>query len=192
MTIDQLAASLEITSRNTHRHLKKWRTLTSYNHNGRFYTLPEVTCFNEDGLWHYRDIYFSRYGNLRKTFIHLVRNSDSGLGGKEAAHILKLNPQSFLSHFREDSHLRREKFGRCFIYFSSDPLLYEKQVSKRKKFFAGPLMTDTVAIVVLVEKITHPLLEIPDLSRRLQKQGINVTTESIADFFARHNLLKKT
>lgn len=192
MTIDQLAAHLGITPRNTHRHLKKWRALTSYNHNGRFYTLPEITRFNDRGLWSCRGIHFSRYGNLRETFIHLVRNSDSGLEGVEAGRLLKLNPQSFLSHFRGDPNLRREKFGKRFIYFFSDPVIYEKQMLERGKLVAGPLMTDAVAITVLVEKIKHPSLGVSGLVGRLSKQGVNVNVESVADFFTRHGLLKKT
>lgn len=192
MTIDQLATSLGITSRNTHRHLKKWRALTSYNHNGRFYALPEVTCFNEYGLWCYQGIHFSKHGNLRKTFIYLVRNSDSGLEAVEAARLLKLNPQSFLSHFREDPDLRRKKNGRHFIYFSSDPVFYKKQMSERGKLLDRPLITDTVGIAVLVEKIRHPSSGVSDLVGRLRKQGVNVTAELITDFFGRHDLLKKT
>ena len=67
MTLAELTAGLDCSPRTVHRRLKTWRAINSYNHNGRYYTLPEVPEFDTHGLWRYRDIRFSQHGNLTDT-----------------------------------------------------------------------------------------------------------------------------
>ena len=75
MTLKGLSYLLHCCERTVQRHLKQWRTYTSYNENGRYYILPDIPKFDVNGLWRYRTISFSRYGNLKKTVIHLVHDS---------------------------------------------------------------------------------------------------------------------
>ena len=42
ITLAELTAQLDCSPRTVHRRLKTWRAINSYNHNGRYYTLPEV------------------------------------------------------------------------------------------------------------------------------------------------------
>jgi len=63
MSLKQLADRLNCSERTVQRQLKKWRTYTSYNQNGRYYVLPDIPRFDEHGLWRYKGIFFSRYGN---------------------------------------------------------------------------------------------------------------------------------
>ncbi len=65
-SFDQLLSLLECSTRYGRTKLKQWRTYNSYNKNGRYYALPEVPIFDENGLWHYGDIYFSKHGTLKK------------------------------------------------------------------------------------------------------------------------------
>jgi hypothetical protein len=83
------------------RRLKAWRAYTSYNRNGRYYTLPEIAQFDDMGLWRHQGAFFSKHGNLKQTLVHLVVHSVQGLSGAEFGEILGLQPRSFLSHFRD-------------------------------------------------------------------------------------------
>ncbi len=71
LTIEQLVALLECSLITARRYLKKWQAYTSFNMNGRYYTLPGIPRFDEKGIWKYRGIYFSRYGNLMQTMCEL-------------------------------------------------------------------------------------------------------------------------
>jgi hypothetical protein len=73
ITIKRLVDLLHCCERTVQRHLRKWRTYTSYNCNGRYYTLPDIPQFDEYGLWGYRGIFFSRNGNLRHTILGACR-----------------------------------------------------------------------------------------------------------------------
>ena len=46
------------------RHLKKLKVISSYNKNGKYYTLPSIVNFDINGLWSYQGVLFSKYGNL--------------------------------------------------------------------------------------------------------------------------------
>ena len=62
LTIEQLVDLLKTSVITARRHLKKWETYTSFNHNGRYYTLPRIPQFDNNGIWKYQTILFSKYG----------------------------------------------------------------------------------------------------------------------------------
>ena len=133
MTIKQLTQLFGISARNTHRYLKKWNVLRSYNKNGAYYTLPDIPIFNEqnNGIWEFDGVCFSKYGNLTQTLIQVVSNAESGLSFREIGERLHLDPRSFLHSFKNHSELRREKIDGRFVYFSIEKSVYEQQRSKR-------------------------------------------------------------
>lgn len=192
MTIEQLSGELGISSRNTRRHLKKWGALTSYNRNGRFYAHPEVIRFDGNGIWSHVDIHFSRHGNLRDSFVALVRMSKSGLSGSEAGRILRLNPQSFVSHFRADSRLRREKICGRYVYFSANSEELERQKLSRLSLEDWPSITDAEAVFLLVEMIRRPSAALSEVLTALEGRGVQMTLPSAERFLEGHGILKKT
>ena len=46
------------------RKLRELSYLRSYSDRGKYYTLPEVARFDEQGLWSYRSVHFSKQGSL--------------------------------------------------------------------------------------------------------------------------------
>ncbi len=186
---DILACSL-ITVR---RRLKEWDAYTSYNKNGRYYTLPSIPVFDKNGIWSYRDIYFSRYGTLKNTVIALAAKSRRGLNHAELQEILGLNPKCFMARFKELPGVRKERYKNYIVYFSNDPYTYEEQ--KRNRFPPEPsavkLPPDAQAIIILVELIHHPRMSIDSLAAQLQRKGHAVEAGSIAALFNRYRIAKK-
>jgi len=194
MTLAQLALHLQRSQRTVHRQLKQWRAFNSYNKNGRYYVLSDIPKFDSNGLWRWRDIFFSIFGNLTQTLIALVRNSKAGLNAAEMTELLGLSPRSFLSSFREHPDLKRQKHQGCFVYFSSNRTIYEQQKKQRSGIIRRvKLVSGIEAIALLVETIKHPELSIEKLCTQLKAQKYNVTPEAAQNFFAYHGLpIKKT
>ena len=46
LTIDELSGILMCSLITVRRRLKEWRVCSSYNKNGRYYTLPSIPTFN--------------------------------------------------------------------------------------------------------------------------------------------------
>jgi len=193
-TLIELRLHLRCSARTVQRRLAECKAINSYNHNGRYYTLPDIPTFDTHGLWRYRDVFFSRYGNLPETFVELVRNSPAGLTAAEAGELLGLRPSSFLWYLRDHPALRREKYQGLYVYLASESGLCAAQ-QRQRALVAQTIRrpTDAEAIAILVEKIKHPALSVEALSRRLREQNLRVEPERIGNFFVHHGLaVKKT
>jgi len=195
VTVVLLSTWLACSVATARRRLKAWGAYTSYNCNGRCYTLPEIAEFDDNGLWRYRGIFFSKHGNLKQTIVHLVTHSEQGLSGAELGELLGLQPRSFLSHFRDHPALYREKLMGRWIWFSADPESAEKQKQTRltQAVAKGPRMpSDMEAVMILVDLIAHPNSDLDQISRRLKAKGFDIDVEAIRQLLVRHGLLKKT
>jgi len=192
ITVDELALLFDGSKRTARRRLKFWKAHTSYNLNGRYYTLPYIPTFNELGLWVYRGIRFSKYGNLKQTIICLVNHSDAGLDAAELADLLGIYVRSFLVYLRDAKDLKREKIQGRFIYFSAEEQIYAKQ--KDKRIFNTRtihLPSDKEVIAILVTAIKYPHLSITELSLNLKEQKYHISSQMISDLFAYHGLALK-
>lgn len=175
--------------------LKQWQAYTSYNQNGRYYTLPQIPRFDDHGLWRYKNVAFSRHGNLKKTVIHLVSVSPAGLSGKQLGEILGLLPQSFLHHFRQCSGIYREKHDGVFIYFSDVDEVYERQLQERTSLVVrsaiAPL-SDSEAVLILVAVIRQHGISAEEIMALPEIKKSKITLSAVKDFLVYHGLLKKT
>jgi len=193
-TLDKLLSLLSCSTPTARLKLKQWKAYTSYNKNSRYYAMPTVACFDENGMWHYENIFFSKYGNLRNTVIHLINNSSSGLSGKEIGDFVRLPVRSFLHHFRNIAGIQREKREGVYIYFSEDPDRYKQQLQGRLNRLESPdkLFTDADSVVILTALIKHHEIGMEDIMALPEVRARKFSHAVIGDFMNRHGLLKKT
>ena len=193
LALDQVSKTHDCSVRTVQRQFAALEVLRSYNKNSRYYTLPDIPQFNAYGIWSYRDIFFSKYGDLRKTVKHLILSSEHGLSGNEIGNIVNLLPRSFMHHFREMEDIFREKHGGVYVYFSNDPTIYAKQRLKRVHVSDVREISDAIAVKILVGYIKHPESSAEELSINLRLQeDCHVPPAAITKFLSFHDLLKKT
>ncbi len=192
ITIDALTSLLNSSVKTARRRLKLWKAITSYNENGRYYTLPGIPDFDLNGLWGFRQIYFSKYGNLKNTVIHLIKKSKRGHDATEISELLGISVRSFLSSLKNNSDLKREKIQGRYIYFSGEEKGYSIQKERRLEIVKKVQMpSDIEAVAILVETIKHPDLNLGELCLKLQEKNYRISTESIQNFFNYHGLTIK-
>ena len=194
ITLSELLRELRTSLRTVRRRLKAWGALASFNHNSRFYTLPELPQFDEHGLWFHRDIGFSRHGHLPQTIAALVGQSSGGLAAAELGHRLRLDPRSFLWQFHQHPNLQREKHQGLYVYFAADPTVATCQKAVRSAALAPvPLPSSEEAIAVLVQAMQHPERSPEQLATHLHSTYPHLKAQAIVALFAHHGLtLKKT
>lgn len=193
-SIGDLASVLTCSIPNARLKLKQWRACTSYNQNGKYYTLPQVPQFNQYGLWRYKDVAFSKHGNLKKTIIHLVTVSPAGLSGRQLGELLGLSPQSFLHHFRECPGIYREKHDGVFIYFSDTDEVCKKQVQQRSSLVqqsAIVTISDHEAVMILVAIIRQHGISVEEILALPEIKKSKMRPANIQGFMEYHGLLKK-
>jgi len=193
LTLGELSQMLGCSSGTVRRRLKEWRALSSYNMNGRYYTLPSIAQFDKKGLWKNEDVFFSKHGTLKNTVIHLVRISAAGLSNGELEQVLGTDPTSYLAQRKQLAGVKAEKHNRQVLYFSSEQQVYQRQ--KQLRFPPEPtapqLPPDTIAILVLVQLIKHPGSTPSELSQMLRTEGHQIGSEMIENLFEHHGLKKK-
>lgn len=194
ITLPELMEEFRTSLRTLRRRLKAWGALASFNHNSRFYTLPELPHFDEYGLWFHREIGFSCHGHLPQTIVALVRQSPSGLTAAQLGQRLRLDPRSFLWQFHQHPDLQREKYPGQYVYFAADPAVATAQKALRSAELAPvPLPSAEETIAVLVQVMQHPERSPEQLARQLQRAYPHLSAQAIVALFAHHRLtLKKT
>ena len=177
------------------RHLKKWNSVTSFTHKGSYYTFAKIANFSKNGLWFHNEIGFSQHGNLIETITYFISSSKAGLYASDLFELLHFNSYSILSRIMNKSYLYREKMFGKYIYFSTDRIQRDIQISARSKLNQLILteeISTTKGIDILVEYIKCPNVSFSELSLFLSKRGVIVSDIMLYSFFEFHGILKKT
>lgn len=194
-TLKRLVAILESSSRTAQTKHKLWGTFTSYNQNSKYYTLPEIPDFDVHGLWRFKNVAFSKHGNLKKTIVHLITSSPAGLTGRQLGELLGLSPQSFVNHLHHYLGIRREKHDGVFVYFSDDPLEYKKQIQGRETYIrqtSAITISDPEAVMILVAIIKHHDISLEEILRLPEIRKSKMARNAVQGFLEIHGLVKKT
>jgi hypothetical protein len=132
-TLDQLREALGNPARCTvFRKLGDMHYLSSYSHRGKYYTLKSIARFTNQGLWSFRSVWFSRFGNLLQTSEAFVNHSDAGYSAGELKNILQVKTKHALAQLVRDRRLQRETFGSIYVYLSTQKDVAGRQIKARK------------------------------------------------------------
>ena len=188
--IAPLAAKLRYSIPSVRRFLAEIGYLSSFTHNGSWYTLRSTPRFNRDGLWFHRDIGFSHAGTLTKTLIELVTRSPSGMTAERLGMMLHCRCHSILIHLCRLGRLQRQKQGRSHVYLAADPHVCSSQRQAMPQVTAAQIPAE-IAVLVLVEFIRNPDSSFEQLAGVIARNKcVTVDPEQIAKLFAQHELKK--
>jgi hypothetical protein len=190
VTIEELVGLLKSSVITARRQLKKWKAYTSFNMNGRYYTLPGIPRFDENGIWKFKQILFSQYGTLMQTISQLIGRSETGLSARQIAQVVEVAPNSSVfSRLKSVPGIRREKHQGRFVYFFEERYQEQKTALYHPKHVRLP--SDAEAVMILVQHIKHPDSNIEQLCDRVAEQGRSIDHRVIHRFLEHHDLLKK-
>ena len=195
MTIQELSQSLDYSMISIRRFLKDIGYYSSFTHNSKWYTLLSTPSFNEDGLWFYRDIGFSKHGNLNQTILYFINNSKKGLTAKDLLDILCVPLHPVLTFLYKKEQIDRFHAPKGFVYLSIREDIKIQQLDRLQSSIVSPSkkisrLTPQAAVYVLVEFIKHPHASFSQLSRAVGKKQIIASEEAIAQLFKDHGIKK--
>jgi len=119
--------------------------LSSYSHRGKYYTLRSIARFNALGLWNYRSVWFSRFGNLLDTAEALVKSSEAGYTATELKEVLHVKTKHALTQLVGSGRMQREPFESVYVYLSGEDHIADRQRKARKAH-----LRDSFSSVVIV------------------------------------------
>jgi hypothetical protein len=188
--IAPLAAELRYSIPSVRRFLVETGYVSSFTHNGSWYTLRSIPRFGRDGLWFYRDIGFSHVGSLTNTLIEMVTRSPAGMTAERLGDKLRCRCHSILVHLCRNGKLQRQKQGRSHIYLAADPHLAAIQQQGMPSALTVQIPAE-IAVLILVEFIRNPNSSFDQLVGTIARnKGVAVDTAQVARLFAQHELKK--
>lgn len=98
------------------RYLRELHHLTSYTHNGRYYTLPGMAQFDCNGFWYFGEIGFSIHGTLIDTLHHIIKESANGKFNLELEKDCRVKVQGALRTLLCSKKITRVKQGKKYLY----------------------------------------------------------------------------
>jgi hypothetical protein len=114
------------------RKLKELSYRTSYSHRGSFYTLDEIATFDEQGLWSFDSVWFSRYGTLVATTEDRVTHSEAGYFASELEDILHVPVKEPLLQLVAQGRIARQLVSSLYLYCAGDLRTRQQQLRARQ------------------------------------------------------------
>jgi len=114
------------------RKLKVVGYRTSYSHRGKYYTLADIPRFDQQGLWSYRNVWFSRDGNLLETTQRFVEEAVAGLTASELQGVLSVEVKEPLLQLHRRKRVDREQIEGTYVYFSRQSSVGRQQRLQRR------------------------------------------------------------
>lgn len=191
----QVRTALNMASQVTaFRYLRELHHLTSYTHNGKYYTLPEIVEFDANGFWYFGDVGFSIHGTLINTLHQVITTSKSGKSNSELERYCRTRVQDALRTLLQSKRIARVKPGNRNLYVSADLALCDRQIRKRLEVGPRQRLPDWIVGEILIETIRScPMVaSIEETAGRLAKRGSLITRDQVKQVFEEHELEKKT
>ena len=188
--IDPLSRQLQYSTISVRRFLAQIGYLSSFTHNGRWYTLKSIPRFSRDGLWFYRDIGFSLVGSLTHTLIALIDASPAGMTAEQLGQKLRCRCHSVLVGLCRRGRIQRQRAGRAYVYLAADVQVADAQ-RKAMAPQVALLLPAEIAVLVLAAFIQKPCSDTDELARRVSaKAGVRIDAEQIGALFTKHGIKK--
>jgi hypothetical protein len=177
------------------RRLKEIGYFSSFTHAGKYYTLTNTPQFDENGLWFYQEIGFSRFGTLKATIIELVCGSSAGLTHLELSQLLRIKVYNSLLDLVKKGMVGRERMEKSFLYVAPEHGKATEQINRQRTATAESVrdvtvVSDTTVIEVLIETIHAGRIEIsPSLvTKRLTNRGILIANKQVEQIFKQYGI----
>ncbi len=161
MSLKQLRAELQDRARSSlFRDLKKLDMISSYTHTGQYHALTRLAKFDEDGLWFFQDVGFSRYGTLKRSLVQVITHSQAGMTHREMRKLFRVEVQKPLTALVSSNAVARQLLpSRIHVYLSADEtsvVQLERRLAIGDKALNVALPAESIRIEILVEVIRAP------------------------------------
>ena len=197
MSLKQLRAELQDRPRSSlFRDLKKLDLISSYTHTGQYHSLTRLAKFDEDGLWFFQDVGFSRYGTLKRSLVQVITHSSAGMTHRELRKLFRVEVQKPLTALVSSNAVARQLLpSRIHVYLSADATSVaqlERRLAIGDKALNVALPAESIRIEILVEVIRAPERSLNEtvLGPRLRKRGVRVKDEAVRTVLAYYDIKK--
>jgi predicted transcriptional regulator len=198
LDIDDLMKQTSSSKITVFRNLKDIGYTTSYNHNGKYYTLLETAKFDESGIFDHKGILFFRHGGIQELVIKEIKSSEKGYTAEELRNKIRTRVSNQLHQFVSKGLIIRKKYADFYVYYSIDDTTQQKQISNREKELKIPstkeeseISSEKKTIRILLEIIQNPKAQPYEIGKILRHEGLKISDSFIQNIFEKYDIQKK-
>lgn len=194
VTIDDFFLNIQYCEKTLRRDIKHLNGITSYTHRGKFITLPNIPVFDENGIWYYKDIGFTKYRNSLDLIVSIIENNE-GITKEKIESILKIKISKQIQILLKKDRLHRVKVGAKYFYLSENLAKNKKRQMQvipfdiEDKYDRKVNITDLIAVLKVV--LTEHKIDMNNLKKLINKHSLQVPIKKIEQLFFNFDLSSK-
>jgi hypothetical protein len=197
-SFERIARQVDCSDVTLRRDIATIEGISSFTHNGRFITLPTIPRFDENGIWFFNKVGFTRLRNSLDLIVNIVNSTQSGITKEALDEILKIDVYKQIHTLLHRHCIHRVKIGRKYHYI---PESLAKNTQKRLRLLrvdeveeyhdAKVTITDLIALLkaVLVEKTIGT--DLKSIRRLAQKHSLSIPAKKIEQLLLKYDLPDK-
>ncbi|MDA3917770.1 MAG: hypothetical protein PF690_12470 [Deltaproteobacteria bacterium] len=194
----QIFQRVECSSVTLRRDVKVIDGITSFTHGGEFITLSMIPSFNENGIWFYKKVGFTKFKNSLDLIVNVINSRENSITKETLDKILGIDVYKQIHVLLGRHQITRVKIGKKYHYLPAS-------ISKNRKKRLGLLnannieeyydaivsSSDLVALLkaILVEKKIK--IDVKNLKRFTKKYSLKIPLNKIEQLLLKYNLTEK-
>ncbi|MGA1825646.1 MAG: hypothetical protein ACMUIP_13385 [bacterium] len=194
-TFEKILQEVDYHAITLRRDIKSISGITSYTHRGKFITLLNIPIFDENGIWFYKEIGFTKFKNSLDLIINIINRSKEGITQEELEKLLKIKISKQIQILLRQNRLNRVKLGSRYCYLSEElakdrerriqslNITIEEHYDKKIK------ISDLIAVLKVV--LLEHTINMDDLESLIKKHSLDVSVRKLEQLLMKYNLSEK-
>ncbi|MCP3926235.1 MAG: hypothetical protein GY714_27025 [Desulfobacterales bacterium] len=197
-SFEQIFQRVECSSVTLRRDIKAIEGITSFTHCGKFITLSSIPCFNENGIWFYKKIGFTKFKNSLDLIVNVINRNENSITKETLDTILGIDVYKQIHTLLSRDQINRVKIGKKYHYIPASIANNKKKrlrilnTNNIEEFYESKVSSyDLVALLkaVLLEKKIK--IDVKNLKRFTQKYSLKIPLKKVEQLLLKYNLTEK-
>ncbi len=196
-SFETILGKVDCSSITLRRDIKAIAGITSYTHRGKYITLADIPVFNENGIWFYKTVGFTKFKNSLDLIVSIINNVKEGIAKEEIEDILRIKISKQIQILLSQNRLHRVKLGAKYCYLSEELAKNKERqmqlldIDIEDYYDKKVKVTDLIAVLKAV--LTEYKIDMNNLKKLIKKYSLDVPIKKVEQLILKYDLsLKKS
>ena len=196
-SFETILGKVDCSSITLRRDIEAIAGITSYTHRGKYITLADIPVFNENGIWFYKTVGFTKFKNSLDLIVSIINNAKEGIPKEEIEDILRIKISKQIQILLSQNRLHRVKLGAKYCYLSEELAKNKERqmqlldIDIEDYYDKKVKLTDLIAVLKAV--LTEYKIDMNNLKKLIKKYSLDVPIKKVEQLIVKYDLsLKKS
>ncbi|MBL6991852.1 MAG: hypothetical protein ISR65_18865 [Bacteriovoracaceae bacterium] len=178
------------------RDLQEMQGMVSFTHKCQFITLSSIPIFDDNGIWFYENVGFSKFKNSLELILSIIEKSPNGISREELSNILKINIGQQIQKLLSKQQLARVKVGRKYLYIpahiasNKNKKLKLLRINQFEEYYDETVKTEDL-VAILNMALLEAQITLKDLDQLIKKYSLKMSVQKAEEIILKYDLLSK-